>query len=251
MLQKDQQHQKRQVPKIQWAFSSKTNAIQLVCRYDTHNITTQRGWDFWYNKQQRAPSCGGRSSCTKIICGISASGLELLSQMVGVTLSAVCSVDGFGALILHRSVQIRHGGDGVCVAFIFLLRPRRLLQLNYIWVLYLRRAAARLHPGSLQGQVGVAVLSFGLEGETKCNYITSSHNIIWAGQVYSKVIQYDPKHSHPSVPNVFHVAVSSYSLCHCCCPLSFKSVAVKVSVMCELTADAESDVDLQVRPQSL
>lgn len=91
--------------------------------------------------------------------------MMLLSEVVGIALSIVCTVNSFGALGLHWSVQIRHGGDGVCVALIYLLWHRRLRQLDYIWVLNLWRAAARLWPGRLQSQVGITVLSLVLKGK--------------------------------------------------------------------------------------
>ena len=47
--------------------------------------------------------------------------------------------------------------------------------MNYIRVLYLWRAAARLQLGSLQGQVGIAVLGFRLEEETGEKKVMSSH----------------------------------------------------------------------------
>lgn len=42
-----------------------------------------------------------------------------VSKMVGITLSLSCRVDGFNAMGLHRSVQIRHDGGALCAAFVF------------------------------------------------------------------------------------------------------------------------------------
>lgn len=82
--------------------------------------------------------------------------------MVGITLSIFGRVDGFNALGLHRSVQIWHDGGALSAAFILPLWLWRILDLNDIRVLYLWRAAARLHSGCLQGQVSVALLRLSL-----------------------------------------------------------------------------------------
>lgn len=62
-----------------------------------------------------APSSGYTSTCTKLHVAFH----HVFSKMVGVTLSLSCRVDGFNAMGLHRSVQIRHDGGALCAAFVF------------------------------------------------------------------------------------------------------------------------------------
>lgn len=97
-----------------------------------------------------------------------------VSKMVGITLSLSCRVDGFNAMGLHRSVQIRHDGGALCAAFVFPLWLWKILDLNDIWVLYLWRVVARLHSGGLQAQVSIALLRCSLRGQTRIQVIFNS-----------------------------------------------------------------------------
>lgn len=72
-----------------------------------------------YDKtNHRVTSCGGMLSCT-----------EFLSQVVSISLSLRCSVEVFGALRLHRGIQVGHGGQDLCAVSFSFLHPwlRRLL----------------------------------------------------------------------------------------------------------------------------
>lgn len=103
----------------------------------------------------------------------------LRSQMVGVLLSTIRGADRFGSLCLYSCIQIRHTESisvllflCSCVFFLFfffffffscfrlLLSDLRCLlcRTSIYSVLCLWRAAAALHPGRFESEIGVTVL---------------------------------------------------------------------------------------------